>query len=81
MNKINRKWLPGFLILALVLTGCGNDPQPPVKQKYNLTQNAGWQSKYDNIDLKDLPDNVLDLVRDQWMVVTVGKENAFNSMV
>ncbi|MDF2476933.1 MAG: flr 2 [Sphingobacterium sp.] len=81
MKITSIKWLWGFLPLVLALSGCSNDPKPPVKKTHNITQNTGWQSQYDHIDPKDLPDNAIELVSEQWMVVTAGKENAFNSMV
>jgi flavin reductase (DIM6/NTAB) family NADH-FMN oxidoreductase RutF len=81
MKKINIKWLSGFLLLILALSGCGNDSKPPVMQAHSIRQNSGWQSQYDHIDPKDLPDNAIELTSEQWMVVTAGREKAFNSMV
>ncbi|MDR6736611.1 flavin reductase [Sphingobacterium sp. 2149] len=77
--KIKMLWR--LLPLILVLSSCGNGIKPPIKPTNSIKRNSGWQSQYDHIDPKDLPDNVIELFSEQWMVVTAGKENVFNSMV
>ncbi|GBU08234.1 hypothetical protein AwDysgo_15650 [Bacteroidales bacterium] len=39
-----------------------------------------WQSRYDKIETRDLPDNVIQLIGEGWMLVTAGKKESFNTM-
>lgn len=42
--------------------------------------NSDWQSQYVKIEATDLPDNVVDLIGKQWMLVTAGNRNSYNTM-
>ena len=42
--------------------------------------NDTWEAKYDRIDASELPDNVVDLISEQWMLVTAGDKSSFNTM-
>lgn len=39
-----------------------------------------WQSQYDSLKADRLPDNVVDLIGKQWMLVTAGTPDSFNTM-
>lgn len=41
---------------------------------------TGWNAQYDLIAAKDLPDNVIQLIGDEWMLVTAGLQNDYNTM-
>ena len=44
------------------------------------TSTTGWQSRYDRMEATDLPDNVIDLIGKQWMLVTAGNKSSYNTM-
>lgn len=39
-----------------------------------------WPSQYDSLKADRLPDNVVDLIGKQWMLVTAGTKDSFNTM-
>ena len=49
-------------------------------QKEDSTSDTNWQSHYDRIEATDLPDNVIDLIGKQWMLVTSGNTSSYNTM-
>ena len=48
--------------------------------KEDGTGNTSWHSRYDRIEATDLPDNVIDLIGKQWMLVTAGNKSSYNTM-
>lgn len=71
-------WL---LWLFLPLLSCHNSP-PPKAGSIQASPAAAdsWAARYDHIEATDLPDNVVDMISNQWMVVTSGQKDSFNSM-
>ena len=49
-------------------------------QKEDSTSDTNWQSHYDRIEATDLPDNVINLIGKQWMLVTSGNTSSYNTM-
>lgn len=43
-------------------------------------ENTGWESQYNRIEATELPDNVVDLISKQWMLVTAGTKDSYNTM-
>lgn len=44
------------------------------------TNGDTWSDKYDRIEPTELPDNVIDLISEQWMLVTAGNQSSYNTM-
>lgn len=68
---------------TLLITSCMENSKKTDKtviQKKNGTSNTSWQSHYDRIEATDLPDNVIDLIGKQWMLVTAGNKSSYNTM-
>ena len=51
-----------------------------MKHKANDTIDPEWKMRYQKIEANALPDNVTDLIHKQWMLVTAGNKDSFNSM-
>lgn len=70
-----------FFILA---TSCVNNSQKAGGEEQQSSENAhvsaDWQSGYDRIEASELPDNVIDLIGKQWMLVTAGHKQSYNTM-
>lgn len=49
------------------------------EKQNNLTPND-WKSQYDKVDPSDLPDNVIELIGKEWMLITAGNKNSYNTM-
>lgn len=39
-----------------------------------------WLNQYDKLDAKEIPDNIIQLIADDWMLVTAGNDSSFNTM-
>lgn len=74
------------IALAIVITSCMNNNNKEQKGEKSSHQvegapvSADWESQYDRIEAADLPDNVFDLIGKQWMLVTAGNKDAYNTM-
>ncbi|MDH6306684.1 flavin reductase (DIM6/NTAB) family NADH-FMN oxidoreductase RutF [Parabacteroides sp. PF5-5] len=49
-------------------------------QKQENTISNSWEARYNRIDASQLPDNVKELIDQQWMLVTAGNKNSHNTM-
>lgn len=69
---------------AMVMTSCMNNSTKEQKEESRPVEKAActgdWQSQYDRIEATDLPDNVIDLIGKQWMLVTAGNKDSYNTM-
>lgn len=75
----------GALIFAISLFSCGNSPAASDvasnSEKADETNVSGdWESKYDKIEAKDIPDNLIQLISEDWMLVTAGNQSSYNTM-
>lgn len=73
------------MILGIFLiTSCMENSKKSDKvvftQNEDSTSTTGWQSHYDRMEATDLPDNVIDLIGKQWMLVTAGNKSSYNTM-
>lgn len=71
--------------LFLFLASCTNPSDKKVNDQTSESSESGvtstdWQSRYDKLESSDLPDNVIQLIGKEWMLVTAGDENSFNTM-
>ena len=71
--------------LFLFLASCTNPSDKKVNDQTSESSESGvtstdWQSRYDKLEASDLPDNVIQLIGKEWMLVTAGNENSFNTM-
>jgi len=68
--------------LALVSCNSGTTDRGSNKteQSFQQENSTDWDAKYDRIAPEDLPDNVIDLISKQWMLVTAGNKDSFNTM-
>lgn len=73
------------IAMTLILTGCGNGNSKKTsgnEQTFpaETAADSGWEAGYDRIEAADLPDNVFDLIGNQWMLVTAGNKESYNTM-
>ena len=71
--------------LFLFLTSCTNPSDKKVNDQTSESSESGvtstdWQSRYDKLEASDLPDNVIQLIGKEWMLVTAGDESSYNTM-
>lgn len=69
----------------ILLASCSNKSNQEIKkedsqQVENANTSDDWRSHYDRIDPNDLPDNVFQLIGQDWMLVTAGNKSSFNTM-
>lgn len=73
-----------LITFTLLITSCMNNSNKTTRnenpQPENTVAPGDWQSQYDRIEAADLPDNVIDLIGQQWMLVTAGSKDAYNTM-
>lgn len=68
-----------FIISIIFITAsCGKSPQNSAKEEQ--IPSTEWESHYDKIEAKELPDNVFQLIGQEWMLVTAGNKESFNTM-
>lgn len=71
--------------LFLFLASCTNPNDKKVNDQTSESSESGvtstdWQSRYDKLEASDLPDNVIQLIGKEWMLVTAGDESSYNTM-
>lgn len=78
------KFLFAVIASVCILSSCGGDSSKslPKSDNESAVQDTatGWNAQYDLIAAKDLPDNVIQLIGDEWMLVTSGVQNDYNTM-
>ncbi len=60
-----------------------NDDSLTINMKQDMSasnQSGAWEDNYVCIPVTDLKDNVIDLVGNQWMLVTAGNARSYNTM-
>lgn len=69
-----------FIISSIIFitVSCGKSPQNSANEEQ--TPSTGWESRYDKIEANELPDNVFQLIGQEWMLVTAGNKESFNTM-
>lgn len=79
------KILLSLITLAIFTTSCTNNKstetnkEDPVQTK-SVAASNDWLSQYDRIEPDELPDNVFQLIGKEWMLVTAGNKESFNTM-
>lgn len=71
--------------LFLFLASCTNPSDKKVNDQTtesseSYVTSTDWQSRYDKIEASDLPDNVIQLIGKEWMLVTAGNKGSYNTM-
>lgn len=78
------KILLPLTVFVLFITSCmSNSSKTTDDSKQQVTSPAvptAWESRYDKIEASALPDNVIELIGQQWMLVTAGDKDAYNTM-
>ena len=78
------KILLPLTVFVLFITSCmSNSSKTTDDSKQQATSPAvpdTWESRYDKIEASALPDNVIELIGQQWMLVTAGNKDHFNTM-
>ena len=73
-----------MILGTFLITSCMENSKKSDKavftQNEDSTSTTGWQSHYDRMEATDLPDNVIDLIGKQWMLVTAGNKSSYNTM-
>ncbi len=68
-----------FFLLVASCTNSSDKKAGNQDTKSNVTS-TDWQSRYDKIEASDLPDNVIQLIGKEWMLVTAGNKDSYNTM-
>lgn len=70
------------IILILSLISCGDKTNESKMSSDNLTDEFGskWVDRYDKIEAKEIPDNIIQLISEDWMLVTAGNKTFYNTM-
>lgn len=74
------------IVSALILVSCGSNStdkkveQPQTNERPEIeTTGVAWNG-YTQIDPRDIQENVIRLIGEDWMLITAGKANAYNTM-
>ena len=70
--------------LFLFLASCTNPSDKKVNDQASESSESGvtstdWRSRYDKLEASDLPDNVIQLIGKEWMLVSAGDKEKFNN--
>lgn len=68
-----------FFLLVASCTNSSDKKAGNQDTKSNVTS-TDWQSRYDKIEASDLSDNVIQLIGKEWMLVTAGNKDSYNTM-
>lgn len=76
------KNLFALLSIAILISSCGDSPKTttPTDETSDQPSSDSWQNSYDKIDANDLPDNIFKLIADDWMLITAGNKDSYNTM-
>ena len=82
---MKRTILLPVISLFLFLASCTNPSDKKVNDQTSESSESGvtstdWRSRYDKLEASDLPDNVIQLIGKEWMLVTAGDESSDNTM-
>ena len=86
INNQNYKKMKTKLLLTLfslsLLISCNNTTTKEEKtdEQTQTASDGSWSSLFEKIDIKDIPDNMIQLISDDWMLVTAGDQKSFNTM-
>lgn len=65
------------VIVAMSCTGGGKQVAETSNHK---SQPSIWMERYDSIGATELPDNPVQLIGNEWMLVTAGNQSSYNTM-
>lgn len=79
---MRQKLILAALVLSLVLTACKKQDLPPQTMSKDTEASVPpqWEDLYEEIAPIDIPDNIIQLISNDWMLVTAGNRNHFNTM-
>lgn len=81
---MNFKSLTFIFVIILFLSSCTNntnkETMKTAQNQENIAAEVSWESKYDKISAFELPDNVMQLIGKEWMLITAGNSASFNTM-
>lgn len=78
-----------FFTLVVCLISCKNKPEAGKQSQSHLTSSdvtsfsstsENWENVYDKIEPTDIPGNAIQLISNDWMLITAGNEKSYNSM-
>lgn len=68
-----------FISAILLLSSCSNNNKTMENNQNSITSN-NWKSQYERVDPSSLPDNVIELIGREWMLITAGNKDSYNTM-
>ncbi|WP_295936108.1 flavin reductase [uncultured Alistipes sp.] len=71
------------LTATLLMGSCinnNNKTTDTAMEQENIELTGNWESAYYKIEAAQLPDNVIELIGKEWMLVTAGQEDSLNTM-
>jgi flavin reductase (DIM6/NTAB) family NADH-FMN oxidoreductase RutF len=73
------KYLKSLLLLAICFTGCNSGNQTEEKEKTDSTKMVRSE-EFAKIDPKEIQGNPTQLIGDEWMLITAGNKESYNTM-
>lgn len=69
------------IAFTFVVISCGKKSEESVSEKVQEQSSSSvqWQG-YDRVEASELPDNVIKLIAEEWMLITAGSKDSFNTM-
>lgn len=71
------------VLLLLAATACQEQNQTQTAMSKDLQEDrssGSWEDLYEKIDPSEIPDNPIQLIGQEWMLVTAGNAESFNTM-
>lgn len=73
------KHLTYLLFFAVCLAGCSNNANQE-KTTTEMETKKERSAEFKKIDSKEIPGNVIEMIADQWMLITAGNKEQYNTM-
>lgn len=68
-----------LLFLTICFTGCNNDSKERQSEEETETKEER-STEFKKIDPKDIPGNAIEIIADEWMLITAGNKESYNTM-
>ncbi len=73
------KYSKYLLILAVCFAGCSNNTNQE-KPSTKMETKKERSIEFKKIDPKEIPGNIIEMIADEWMLITAGNQESYNTM-
>ena len=74
------KYSKYLLILAVCFTGCSNKTNQEKSSSIETETKKERSVEFKKIDPKKIPGNIIEMIADEWMLITAGNKESYNTM-